>query len=193
MRLIDCRDMPCPGPLKALRKLVEECPGEPVRLLVRSDTARHGIESEAREVGLSVVAQHLEEGYALELRPLDGAADAPGADAAERCIVLVTSDQLGQGDEGLGRLLMKNFLGTLLELETLPWRMIFLNSGVRLTTRDSDVTEPLGRFVEKGVEILSCGTCLDYYNLKNRLAVGRVGTMRETVESLSMAGRIIRP
>ena len=82
---------------------------------------------------------------------------------------------------------------TLLDLKPIPSRLIFINSGVRLTTEGSEVLESLKALSEKGVEILSCGTCLDFYHLKEKLKVRVVSNMFDIAQSLMEADRLIRP
>ncbi len=105
-------------------------------------------------------------------------------------IFLVTSDAIGEAGE-LGRILMRGFLTTLERGETLPSKMIFLNAGVRLTTREGEVEETLAGLAARGVEVLSCGTCLDYYGLKGALRVGLVTTMHDTVAALTSPGEVV--
>ncbi len=106
--------------------------------------------------------------------------------------MLITSDRLGEGGDELGRLLMKNFIITLLDLDRLPERMLFLNSGVLLTTEGSEVLEALESLAKRDVEILSCGVCLDFFHKKDKLKVGSVTNMLTTAESLMDAGSVIR-
>jgi selenium metabolism protein YedF len=108
-------------------------------------------------------------------------------------VIYVRSDRMGAGAEQLGRLLMTSFLETLASSPTRPSRMLFVNSGVFLTTEGSDVLDALKRLEAEGVEILSCGTCLDYYRRKDNLRVGKIGNMAGTVETLMNAGKILSP
>lgn len=88
---------------------------------------------------------------------------------------------------------MRSFLNTLKELEDRPWRIIFLNTGVRLVTSDSEFIETLKDIADLGIEIISCGTCLDYFHLKDKVAVGRVSNMFEILTSFNEATNVIRP
>ena len=88
---------------------------------------------------------------------------------------------------------MRSFLKTLLDLKPIPSNLIFINSGVRLTTEGSAVLETLKALSEKGVDILSCGTCLDFYGLKEKLKVGIISNMYDIAQSLLEADRLIRP
>lgn len=101
-------------------------------------------------------------------------------------IFLILSDCIGERGE-LGRLLMKGFLSTLEKAETPPRKVILLNQGVRLATEDDTAIEVLAWLATRGVEVLSCGTCLDYYGLKGALKVGTVTNMHDTVAALAGA------
>jgi selenium metabolism protein YedF len=99
---------------------------------------------------------------------------------------------LGTGDEELGFILMKAFLNTLWDVSPRPTKIMFLNDGVRLTTEGSDVLDVLHLLENEGVEIFSCGTCLEFYEIKDKLQVGQVTNMYDTVDSLLSAGKIIK-
>jgi selenium metabolism protein YedF len=111
----------------------------------------------------------------------------------EKVVVYINSHLMGGGDEALGSFLMKTFLKTLLDLETKPNRLILINSGVQLASEGSKVLGSLIALSEKGVEILSCGSCLDFYGLKGKLKVGVVSNMVEIIQSMLEADRLIRP
>ena len=108
-------------------------------------------------------------------------------------VVYIRSDRMAVGAEQLGRLLMTSFLETLASSPAKPARMLFVDSGVFLTTEGSEVLDTLKRIEAAGVEIFSCGTCLDYYRRRDNVRVGKIGNMAGTVETLMNAGRIISP
>jgi selenium metabolism protein YedF len=112
---------------------------------------------------------------------------------AKKAVLYINSHLLGIGDEALGAILMRAFLKTLLDLPIKPHRIILINSGVRLSSEGSEVLEALRALSEKGIEILSCGTCLDFYGLKEKLRVGVVSNMYDIAQSLLEADRLIRP
>ena len=107
--------------------------------------------------------------------------------------MVVASDRMGEGNDELGKVLIKSFIFAVTQLEQLPKTMLFYNGGATLTTEGSDSLEDLKSLEAQGVEILTCGTCLDYYGLKDKLAVGGVTNMYSIVETMAGAGRIIRP
>ena len=108
-------------------------------------------------------------------------------------VILLAGDQLGSGPEELGGVLIRSFLKTLRDLEPRPRRMILINSGVRLALEGSPVLDDLGALEAAGTELLSCGTCLDYFQAKDRLRAGRVSNMNEIVTTLMRAERVVRP
>jgi len=116
-----------------------------------------------------------------------------GATREPVIVVLIDGATVGRGDDVLGSVLMKSFLHTLKEVKPLPWRLIFLNAGVKLAASGSDLVTLLSEIQDLGVEILSCGTCLDFFNLKDKLAVGSITNMYEIVSSLVTATSVLRP
>ena len=107
-------------------------------------------------------------------------------------MLFIDSDSLGRGSEELGKILMRSLLQTLEQMEPRPKTIIFLNSGVKLACEGSEVLEDLQEFSKKGVEILSCGTCLDYFGIKKKLLVGKVSNMFEILNSFASAGKVIK-
>ncbi|HAP31877.1 MAG TPA: sulfurtransferase-like selenium metabolism protein YedF [Firmicutes bacterium] len=106
-------------------------------------------------------------------------------------VLLITASTLGRGSEELGKILMRSFIFTLKEAETPPARIYFLNSGVSLTVEGSPVLEELQELAARGVEIFSCGTCLDYYQLNEKLAAGSVTNMYDTMAAVLSSKRCI--
>lgn len=98
--------------------------------------------------------------------------------------VLITSDRLGHGNDELGAALMKNLLYALARNAQSPASVILMNGGVKLACEGSPSLDDLALLAEKGVAIKACGTCLDYFGLKDKLAVGQVGTMPDSVAAL---------
>ncbi len=107
-------------------------------------------------------------------------------------VVFVASNRMGTGEDELGGILMKAFLNTLWESKSKPEKIIFMNDGIRLCVEDSEVLETLFLLEEAGVEILSCGTCLAYYKLTEKLKVGKVSNMREITGILTAATKVVK-
>ena len=108
-------------------------------------------------------------------------------------VVVLSSDKMGEGDEELGKVLIKGFIYAITQLDKYPKAVLLYNSGVKLSSEGSDSLEDLKVLEKHGVEILSCGTCLNFYNLQDKLQVGKVTNMYSIVEELAGATNVIRP
>ncbi len=141
----------------------------------------------------------------VEVTEISGGAKAaepaPAASAPEiTCIpdqrgdyvVAITTACMGRGDDKLGATLMKGFIFALTQLETLPSAIIFYNGGAKLTQADSDSLEDLKSLEAQGVNIWTCGACVNYYELPTP-AVGQVTNMYSIAEMLTAAGKVVRP
>ncbi len=205
-KIIDNRGLSCPLPVVNTKKALEEnaedlAAGQTTVSIVDNDTASMNVQRFAKKAGYQVLAEEKSDGIYISIssgtheRPAQGV-QKPESEGCEcscvspsggepEVVFLVTSSALGQGSEELGKLLMTSFFNTFLNGEPFPSKVLFMNSGVFLTAEGSPVLDSLNRMSEKGVEILSCGTCLDYYQLKDKLKVGEVTNMYDTVETLS--------
>lgn len=133
----------------------------------------------------------------LEACPVPGVAEEaqaqPGVRIRKGMVAVLSSNQMGQGDEALGRLLMKGFVYALTQQDLLPEIVLLYNSGAFLSCTGSDNLEDLKELEARGVTILTCGTCLNHYNLAKELQVGGVTNMYEIVERMTSAGLLVRP
>jgi selenium metabolism protein YedF len=190
MKSLDVRGLSCPAPVVAVKRELEAGEGV-LRVLLDDGAPRENVTRFARGRGYSVQEEPLEGGFALVLT----GTREPGVTAAGRpggAVMLIGSDRLGDGPEELGRLLMRNFIMTLLDLDALPDRMLFINTGVLLTVAGSEVLEALVTLANRGVEVLSCGVCLDFFKKKELLAAGGVTNMFTIAESLLSAPSVVR-
>jgi selenium metabolism protein YedF len=180
MKEIDCRGKACPHPVLMTKQALEGLIEGEVILIVDNEAARENVERFAKSQGCAVTTEKRGPDFHLRLQKAKSGEDHKAVrekrDGAN-VVVYLNSRFLGIGDEALGSILMRSFLKTLLELETKPSRLILINSGVWLSSEGSDVLETLKTLSERGVEILSCGTCLDFYGLKEKLKVGVVSNM----------------
>ncbi len=191
METIDCRGLACPAPVITVKNALLSSRDLTVRL--DDGAPRENVARFARNRGYSVAESREGTGWIVTItRPEDAAEGATGVDSTRTTVFLVTSDRLGDGPEELGRLLMKNFIHTLLETGAQPTHLLFMNTGVYLTCEGSDVLEAIGKLVGMGVEVFSCGLCLDYFNLKVQLKVGATTNMLATAEYLLSAGLAIK-
>src|SRR5690606_25384421 len=148
--------------------------------------ALQNLEKMARQMGLASASQHLgPDRYSILITVGEGAevnSQPELVEAARGTVVVLSSEQMGTGDPELGRLLMKSFIYALTELEELPAKVLLYNSGVKLAVEGADSVEDLRKLAQRGVEILCCGTCLNFYQLTEQLAVGAVTNMYEILE-----------
>ena len=114
-------------------------------------------------------------------------------DRRKDTVIVISSDRMGEGNDELGAVLMKGFIFAVSQLEELPKTMLFYNGGATLTAEGSDSLEDLKSLEAQGVEILTCGTCLNYYGLTEKLQVGSVTNMYTIVEKMAEADKIIKP
>lgn len=193
MKEIDCRGMACPQPVLTTKKALEEIPQGKLLVIVDNLAARDNVERFAKSQGAKVEIERRGNDFYLHIQRGGTCERVEPDQRAENVVVYINSNLMGIGDEALGVILMRSFLKTLLDLNPLPSKLIFVNSGVRLTTEGSEVLDTLRALSEKGVEILSCGTCLDFYGLKEKLKAGVISNMFDIVQSLLSADRLIRP
>jgi len=193
MKVIDCRGLACPAPVIATKKVIEEASGVAFRILLDMGAARENVLRFCASKGVVVNEEIEADSTSLLIsgipqKTLHGNLD----DKQSSTIILITSDRLGTGSDELGRLLLKNFIIALLELQKQPEKIIFMNSGVFLTTEGSEVSEPLSKLVNSGVEILSCGVCLEYFGVSDKLVVGMTTNMYAIAESVLLSGNAIK-
>jgi len=203
---IDARGLACPQPVILAKQALEKTDELAVR--VDNIAAVENVKRLAKSQGCQVtVEDEQDKTWTLHLLREQGAAVAEPpeivCDVEEKVVgkpsvagptvVLITSDCMGQGDEELGRLLMRGFFHTLPELDRLPDRIIFYNNGVKLAVKGSDVLEDVTQLAQAGVDVLVCGTCLNFFNLTEQLAVGVISNMYDIAGAMTTAGRLVRP
>lgn len=108
-------------------------------------------------------------------------------------LLILKSSGIADSEPDLGAKLMNSFLNVLFESETLPAKIICMGTGIFLTTEGSPVNEILDKFAQNGVEILSCGTCLEYYGRNEKLIVGRQTKMSDTVDAMINYNKVLSP
>lgn len=184
---IDARGLNCPQPVILTKKALDEAGEGKITTIVNSETAKENVRKLAQSMMCDVDIHQVGGDYYIDIFKQKEIQEIGGGSPSEHSglIVFIGSDTLGSGDRVLGQVLMKAYLKTLLDMCPLPETMIFVNSGVNLTVQGSEVLDSLKGLEEAGVEILSCGTCLDYYTLKDKLAVGQVSNMYTIVEKLN--------
>ena len=216
---VDARGEQCPIPMIKAKKALEELGGAgTVQIRVDNEIAVQNLKKMAAQKKLGFQSEKKgERDYQAELKQDSlpeaadgrGGADQTGGEAVfeeteesymncsvgpqKHLVAAVGSRFMGGGSEELGRILMKGFLFALSQLDELPETILFYNGGAYLTTECPDSLEDLKAMEKQGVEILTCGTCLDYYGLKEKLQVGGVTNMYQIAEKLAGATQVIRP
>ena len=190
MKRIDCRNMACPLPVVTVKRALEEASGG-IEVLLDAGAPRENVSRFVASRGYAVEESPEGDGYLLKIGAKPSPDQAPNS-ASAGSVMLIASDRLGDGPEELGRLLMKNFIMTLLDTDQLPDRIFFANAGVLLTTEGSEVQEALEKLGDRGVEVLSCGMCLDYFNRRKKLVAGEVTNMLTIAEALLGPAKVVR-
>jgi selenium metabolism protein YedF len=193
MAIINVLGKPCPIPVieakKALRKAAA---GELIQVLVDNDTSRQNLEKMAKGLGCAVAYEKNAEGILVSITASGGALPQGQAlDGGRGLVVAVGRNRMGAGSDELGAALVKSFIYSLTELESPPELMLFFNSGVMLTTEGSNAAGDLKTLEAKGTIISSCGACLDFYKLKEKLIVGNITNMYAIASAMSGAERLI--
>lgn len=203
---LDVRGLKCPEPVIQTKRLFDQGNLNRFMVIVDNDVSRENVLRFARNKGAVVeLSQDEALNWKLDIHinKLGGNCEEnepllpcpiPDCHApASKTVIYIGSNTMGRGDDELGAKLMRGFLRTLIDVPPYPWRMLFINSGVKLTTLDKEAVEALGILEERGVEILSCGTCLDTFGLTDRLMLGKATNMYEVLESLNIATKVISP
>lgn len=192
----------CPIPVIKTKKAMQALTGaETIEVLVDNEIAVQNVSKMASAQGGEVSSEKLgEKEYKVTIKmqgaPAEAGTEEPAVctpDKRGNTIVVVSSDRMGSGNDELGKVLIKGFIFAVTQLDELPKKMLFYNGGATLTVEGSDSLEDLKSLEAQGVEILTCGTCLDYYQVKDKLAVGSVTNMYSIVEAMAEAGKIIKP
>jgi len=191
---IDARGLACPGPVIATKKALEGIVGGIVTILVDNLIAKENVTKFATAHGCGVSTTRQDGDFWVKITkevamPEQTVALEPIANG--NTVYVITQDTLGHDNPELGAVLMKGFIYTLLEIQPVPKAILFMNSGVLLTIESSPVLTHLVKLAQGGVEILSCGTCLDFLAVKDKLAVGGVTNMYTIAQTMSAASKVI--
>ena len=202
MRKVDARGDACPLPVVKAKKAIAELNGAgEVEVLVDNEIAVQNLTRLAESKGCTIETEkRSEKEFCVTITTAGAVAAAENEEisctvpaAKKKTVVVVSADHMGEGDDELGRILLKGFLFALTQQEKLPSTLLFYNGGARVTCEGSPSLEDLKNLAALGVEILTCGTCLDYYGLKDKLAVGGVTNMYVIVEKQMQADLVLRP
>jgi selenium metabolism protein YedF len=195
MPVIDCRGLACPQPVVTTKQALDQLKEGEMIVIVDNASSCNNVERFVQSQGCSVEIKEKGQEFHIHIRKSDAHQEkkVEPEEKIKKVVVYINSHLLGIVDEALGAVLMRSFLKTLMDLKKKPSRLILINSGVRLASEGSEVLETLKKLAEEGTEILACGTCLDFYRLKDKLRVGMVSNMYDIAQSLLEADHLIRP
>ena len=192
----------CPIPVVKTKKVLDSVQGDAeITVLVDNETAVQNLTRMGKNAGAEVLAEKKSDReFNVTLRVKDR---KPSVETTEEinCIpdvkgdfvIAVDTATMGRGNDELGQVLMKGFLFAVTQLDELPKTMLFYNGGATLTTEDSDSLDDLKSLEAQGVTIKTCGTCLNYYGLTEKLKVGEVTNMYDIVETMAKASKVVKP
>lgn len=204
MRIVDTKGQLCPAPLiAAKRALKETAAGDSFKVLTDNQTSFNNLNRFLKDNKAEFTVS--KEGTVWTLTIIKPGGDIPIENIEEYCtpeishfekgnfIVVISSDKMGEGDDKLGRLLIINFIKALKDLDRLPGKIVFYNKGVTLVSVDSLVIDHLRDLEKMGVELLLCATCVNYYELEEKINIGILSNMYVIAEVMASAGNIIKP
>lgn len=189
----------CPIPVIKTKKAMQELTGpDTIEVLVDNEIAVQNVTKMATSTGATVSSEKTaEKEYKITIQT-SGAVESSEEVSCEpdkrgNTVVVISSDRMGSGNDDLGKVLIKGYIFALTQLDELPKTILFYNGGATLTAEGSDSIEDLKNLEAQGVEIMTCGTCLNYYGLTEKLQVGTVTNMYSIVETCAKASKIMKP
>lgn len=187
---IDARGRACPQPVLMTKKAIDA--GEDCVVIVDNEAARDNVCRMAKSQGCEARAEERDGCFRITVTRGSTRHEEKNAfPVAGPTVVVFPFDRMGRGDDDLGGILVRAFLHTLGEINPRPDVMIFFNGGVKLATDGSEVLEDLRALEKAGARILVCGTCLDFFGLKDKLRAGMISNMYDIAETMLSAGRIV--
>lgn len=198
METVNAFGLACPKPLMMAKAKIDEGARE-LAVHVDNETAVKNVSRLAEKYGLNVAVETIEGGWSVNFSEGEGACAAEPASAIPVCTpvgcgyaVFIGKDHVGEGDPQLGYNLMKMAIYTLSESDDVPASVLFMNGGVKLVTgEEQQIIDSVNKLIEKGTEVLVCGTCLDFYGLKDQLKVGEVSNMYDILGRMQEAAKTI--
>lgn len=201
-KVVDARGLACPKPVIKAKEAIKDIKEGTIKVLVDNEIAVQNVMKLGNYAGLAPTSEKKSDREFEIFFHVKGQEGKEETDEPAVCIpdgrkkglvAVISSDEMGSGNEELGRLLMKGFIYALTQLEELPETILLYNGGAKLSVEGSQSLEDLKNLEAQGVEILTCGTCLNYYELSERLKVGGVTNMYDIAEKMAGASFIIKP
>ena len=200
IKIVNATGLSCPQPVILAKQAIEE--NEKVKVIVDNDTALENVKRLGTKLGCDVKSEKKNDGtYEIDLTRKAGGVLSSEALSPSCCtpasagpfVIVCSEDKMGRGNDELGSVLIRAFLHTICTQKEKPDVVIFYNTGVKLTLEGSDVLDDLKELAAVGVEILVCGTCLNYFEVKDKMSVGVVSNMYDIAGTMSKASRLLTP
>lgn len=192
-REVDGRGLDCPKPVILTKKELENITEGTVTTIVDNEAAKGNVSRLASSMDLDYTVEESGDNFIIKIVKEEGSMKESAEEVALapcKTTIAIGSDKMGKGDDELGNVLMKSFIYTVRETQPYPDSIVFYNSAVNLTCEGSEVLDDIKALAESGVEIQSCGTCLDFYEIKDKLAVGIISNMYSIYETMKEANTI---
>ncbi|MBC2853740.1 MULTISPECIES: sulfurtransferase-like selenium metabolism protein YedF [Cetobacterium] len=185
----------CPIPVIMTKNALKEITEGSIEVSIDNKISKENIEKFSKEMGFSFTTREENGIFFIQINKTinEALSNSSTSNDENNTIIVIASDKMGDGETALGETLMKGFIYTLTEMESLPKAILFYNKGVFLTASNETTIKDLRILEERGVEILSCGACLNFYHLENNIAVGSITNMYNIIEKQMKANKVIRP
>lgn len=188
---VDAIGQVCPVPIIMTKNALKDIEEGQVEVSVDNRISLENLQKMSKEMGYDYTVEESEDIFKIVINKMRESVEL--RESEENTVVVIDSLHMGKGDVELGRILMKGFIYTLSEIEELPKTILFYNEGVKLAIEGAESLQDLKSLEERGVEILSCGTCLNFYGITEKLRVGSVTNMYTILERQMKATRVIKP
>ncbi|MGL5640845.1 MAG: sulfurtransferase-like selenium metabolism protein YedF [Paraclostridium sp.] len=190
---LDARGLACPKPVINTKKELDKIDQGVVIVTVDNEISKENVLKLAKSMNHEAnVLKSEKDSICIEIIKGENVIiEEKSQESLSDTCIFINSDKMGNGNDELGHVLMKGYIYTLTESKPYPKSILFVNSGIKLTTENEATVENLKILQDAGVEILSCGTCLDYYELKDALKVGTVTNMYTIVETMNNSSKTI--
>lgn len=188
---VDTIGQVCPVPIIMTKNALKDIEEGQVEVSVDNRISLENLQKMSKEMGYDYTVEESGDIFKIVINKMRESVEL--RESEENTVVVIDSLHMGKGDVELGRILMKGFIYTLSEMEELPKTILFYNEGVKLAIEGAESLQDLKSLEERGVEILSCGTCLNFYGITEKLRVGSVTNMYTILERQMKATRVIKP